>query len=263
MNDYHTPVLLDTAIKFLNVRSGNKYIDATLGGGGHASLIKSKGGLVLGIDQDQDAINNSKNLVDLCVKSNFIHLEEVAKNNNWYPVSGVLLDLGVSVHQIEDSSRGFSYQVDGNLDMRMGNSAVTAAELVNQLSVDQLTKIFKDFGEEPKAKFYAQRIVNSRPILTTLELSNLIGDFSSTQRIFQALRIAVNDELGSLMQVIPQIKNILDSGGRVVIISFHSLEDRIVKQEFNHWAFNHLGNVLTKKPIEGERGSKLRAFEKI
>ncbi len=256
MNSYHTPVLLDTAIDYLNVQPGRKYIDATLGGGGHAQKIKSLGGLVLGLDQDEDAINNSKNLVDLCVKSNFIHLEEVAKANNWYPVSGILLDLGMSMHQIEDSSRGFSYQVDGPLDMRMGNSAVTAAELVNQLSVGQLASLFKDFGEIPEAKTLASKIIENRPIASTLLLASICGKWS--QQAFQALRIAVNDELGALTQVIPQIKNILDTGGRVVIISFHSLEDRIVKNQFKNW-----GIALTKKPIGGERGSKLRAFEKI
>src|SRR3989344_1463859 len=256
MNSYHTPVLLDTAIDYLNVRQGHRYIDATLGGGGHSALIKSRGGLVLGIDQDQDAIDNSKKIVDCVVKSNFIHLEEVAKNNNWYPVSGVLLDLGMSMHQIEDPKRGFSFQKDGPLDMRMGNSAVTAAELINHLPFNHLVKIFKDFGEIPEAKLLAQKIISNRPVTTTIQLSTVCGKWS--QQAFQALRIAVNDELGSLIQVIPQIKNVLEIGGRVVIISFHSLEDRIVKNQFKNW-----GIALTKKPIEGERGSKLRAFEKI
>ena len=256
MSDYHTPVLLDAAINYLNVRPGHKYIDATLGGGGHATQIKAKGGLVLGIDQDEDAINNSKDLVDLCVKSNFIHLEEVAKANNWFPVSGILLDLGMSMYQIEDSARGFSFQKDGPLDMRMGDSAVTATELVNKLSVDQLASILKDFGEIPNAKTLALKIINKRPITNTLLLASICGKWS--QQAFQALRIAVNDELGALTQVIPQIKNILAIGGRAVIISFHSLEDRIVKNHFKNW-----GQMLLKKPIAGERGSKLRAFEKI
>lgn len=256
MSIYHTPVLLDTAINYLNVRPGHKYIDATLGGGGHAQKIKNLGGLVLGLDQDEDAINNSKSLVDLCVKSNFIHLEEVAKANDWFPVSGILLDLGMSMHQIEDSSRGFSFQADGLLDMRMGNSAVTATELVNQLSVGQLTSILKNFGEIPNAKTLALKIIKKRPITNSLLLASICGKWS--QQAFQALRIAVNDELGALTQVIPQIKNLLGSGGRAVIISFHSLEDRIVKNEFKNW-----GITLTKKPIEGQHGSKLRAFEKI
>lgn len=256
MSAYHTPVLLETAVDYLNIRPGHKYIDATLGGGGHSTLIKSRGGLVLGMDQDQDAIDNSKNFVDCAVKSNFIHLEEVAKANNWYPASGVLVDLGMSMHQIEDSSRGFSFQNDGPLDMRMGDSAITAAELVNQLSMTQLASILKDFGEIPGAKALAQKIVNIRPVSTTTELAEVCGKWS--QQAFQALRIAVNDELGALTQTIPQIKNVLEIGGRAVFISFHSLEDRIVKNEFKSW-----GRVLTKKPMEGERGSKLRAFEKI
>lgn len=257
MSNYHTPVLLETAVDYLNVRPGNKYIDATLGGGGHASLIRSRGGQVLGIDQDQDAIDNSKDFADLVIKSNFIHLEEVAKVNNWYPVSGILLDLGMSMHQIEDSSRGFSYQVDGPLDMRMDQGlSANASDLINHFPINHLTKIFKDFGEIPGSKSLASKIIKKRPITNSLLLASICGKWA--QQAFQALRIAVNDELGALTQVIPQIKNLLDSGGRAVIISFHSLEDRIVKNEFKNW-----GITLTKKPIEGQHGSKLRAFEKI
>ena len=261
MNSYHTPVLLDTAVDYLNVRPGRKYIDATLGGGGHSALIKSEGGLVLGLDQDEEAIENSKGCTDKAIKVNFIHLNETAKENSWYPVSGVILDLGVSMHQITDSQRGFSFQADGPLDMRMGNSAVTAAELVNRLSVDQLSSLFKDFGEIPGAKSLATKIVANRPMSTTSQLAKICGKWS--QQVFQALRIAVNDELGALNQAMPQIISVLDNGGRAVIISFHSLEDRIVKNSFNSWANNNLGIVLTKKPIAGERGSKLRAFEKV
>lgn len=256
MSDYHTPVLLNETIEYLNVIAGEKYIDATLGGGGHASAIKSKGGKVLGLDQDSEAIENSKDLVDIAVKSNFTHLEEIAKFHNWSPVSGILLDLGVSMHQFTEGRRGFSIQNDGPLDMRMGDTAITAAELINQLSVDQLASILKDFGEIPGANALAQKIISSRPLVTTGQLATICGKWS--QQVFQALRIAVNDELGALTSVIPQIKNVLKSGGRAVIISFHSLEDRIVKNEFKDW-----GIMLTKKPIDGERGSKLRAYQKI
>lgn len=256
MSGFHTPVLLNEAIYYLNVTPGGKYIDATLGGGGHAAAIKAKGGKVLGLDQDAEAIENSKSLVDVAIKSNFIHLEEVATEHNWLPVAGVLLDLGVSMHQFSEGRRGFSLQNDGPLDMRMGETAVTAAELVNQLSVDQLASIFKDFGEIPAAKALAQKIISNRPLVTTGQLATVCGKWS--QQAFQALRIAVNDELSSLTEVIPQIKNVLGHGGRAVIISFHSLEDRIVKNEFKDW-----GIALTKKPIAGERGSKLRAYQKI
>ena len=257
MTNYHTPVLLEAAVDYLNVQPGQKYIDATLGGGGHAQKIKDFGGLVLGLDQDQDAIDNSRKFVDCAVKSNFIHLEEVVKTNNWYPVSGVLLDLGMSMHQIEDSTRGFSYQTDGPLDMRMDkSSSANASDLINHLSFNHLTKIFNDFGEIPQAKSLAQKIIDNRPVTTTSQLATICGKWS--QQAFQALRIAVNDELGALAQVVPQIKNILVVGGRVVIISFHSLEDRIVKNQFKNW-----GKMLLKKPIAGERGSKLRAYEKI
>lgn len=256
MSDYHTPVLLNEAIEYLNVTRGAKYIDATLGGGGHSAAIKEKGGLVLGLDQDSEAIENSQSLVDVAVKTNFTHLEETVKLHNWLPVSGILLDLGVSMRQFSEGRRGFSIQNNGPLDMRMGDTSITAAELVNQLSVKQLTSILSDFGEIPAAKALAQKIVNHRPIATTSELASICSQWD--QQAFQAIRIAVNDELGSLTQVIPQIKNILDHGGRAVIISFHSLEDRIVKNEFKDW-----GITLTKKPIVGERGSKLRAYQKI
>lgn len=257
MSTYHTPVLLNEAVEYLNVIAGAKYIDATLGGGGHASAIKAKGGKVLGLDQDAEAIENSKNLVDVAVKANFIHLEEVATEHNWLPVAGVLLDLGVSMHQFSEGRRGFSLQNDGPLDMRMdANLPNTAADLINHLPFNHLAKIFKDFGEIAGAKTLAKKIIDARPIMTTSQLANICGKWS--QQAFQALRIAVNDELSSLTEVIPQIKNVLSPGGRAVIISFHSLEDRIVKNGFKDW-----GIMLTHKPIEGERGSKLRAYQKI
>lgn len=256
MSDYHIPVLLDEVVEYLNVVPGANYIDATLGGGGHATAIKAKGGRVLGLDQDPEAIENSKDLVDVAVKTNFIHLEETVKLHNWLPVSGILLDLGVSMHQFTEGRRGFSVQNDGPLDMRMGDMAVTAAELINQLPVNQLANLFKDFGEIPGAKSLAQKIIDARPLTTTSQLATICGKWS--QQAFQALRIAVNDELGALAQVIPQIKKVLDHNGRAIIISFHSLEDRIVKNGFKDW-----GIALTKKPIEGERGSKLRAYQKI
>lgn len=261
MSDFHTPVLLEEAVAYLNVIPGERYVDATLGGGGHAQRIKSLGGMVLGLDQDEEAIENSKNLVDRVVKTNFTHLEDVVRDEKWSPVSGVLLDLGVSMHQITSSQRGFSFQKDGPIDMRMGNSEITAAELVNQLPVAQLTSLFRDFGEIPVAKSLAEKIIANRPLKTTSQLAMVCGQWS--QQAFQALRIAVNDELGSLEQVLPQTLNVLKSGGRAVVISFHSLEDRIVKNTFNSWSDQKLGKVLTKKPIDGERHSKLRAFEKI
>lgn len=262
MSDFHTPVLLEEAVTLLNVVFGERYVDATLGGGGHAQRIKSLGGLVLGLDQDEEAIENSKNLVDRVVKTNFTHLEDVVKSEDWAPVSGVLLDLGVSMHQITSTQRGFSFQKDGPVDMRMDKSLqYSAADLVNQLPVEQLTSLLKDFGEVPVAKLVAQKIVENRPIVTTRQLAEVCGQWS--QQAFQALRITVNDELGSIEQVLPQVFKVLKSGGRAVVISFHSLEDRIIKNTFNVWANQKLGNILTKKPIDGERHSKLRAFEKI
>jgi 16S rRNA (cytosine1402-N4)-methyltransferase len=138
----------------------------------------------------------------------------------------------------------------------MGDTAVIAAELVNQLTIRQLTSLLRDYGEIPSAKILAKKIVSSRPLTTTGQLVNICGKWS--QQVFQALRITVNDELGVLIQTIPQVKNILNSGGRAVFICFHSLEDRIIKNQFKTW-----GQALTKKPILGERGSKLRAYQKI
>jgi 16S rRNA (cytosine1402-N4)-methyltransferase len=161
------------------------------------------------------------------------------------------------MHQLVEAKRGFSFQSDGPLDMRMDTKlTVSAKELVNQLPVDQLTEVFKDYGEIPGAKSLAVKVVNNRPFATTLQLAAVCGKWS--QQAFQALRIAVNDELGALVEVIPQIKSVLGHNGRAVIISFHSLEDRIVKNQFKGW-----GITLTKKPIVGERGSKLRAYQKI
>lgn len=257
---YHQPVLLQEAVDWLAVAPGKKYIDATLGGGGHTQEIKKRGGLVLGLDQDEEAINNSGKLADRFVRTNFVHLEETVKDENWYPVAGILLDLGVSTHQLTANHRGFSYQIDGPLDMRMGNSAVTAAELVNQLSVSQLASLLKDFGEIPVAKQLAVKIIAAKPISTTSQLADICGRWS--QQAFQALRIAVNDELGALEQVLPQSLRVLDKKGRLVVISFHSLEDRIVKNCFKSWTKEKLGRVLTGRPILGERQAKLRAFEK-
>lgn len=251
---YHNPVLLQEAVAFLSVHPGKKYIDCTLGGGGHTRLIIQQGGIVLGLDQDPEALQACPDLDGLTkVQSNFIHLTEVANKHGFNPVSGVLIDLGVSQHQVNTAARGFSFQKDGPLDMRMDKlSPIMAATLVNQLPVNQLSVLFKDFGEIPVAKSLAAKIISARPLNSTLELARVTGKWS--QQAFQALRIAVNDELGALTSVLPQAYNLLEPNGRLVVISFHSLEDRIVKRQFSK------SKLL--KYLEGPKNAKLRAYVK-
>lgn len=252
---YHNPVLLQEAVAFLAVKPGKKYIDCTLGGGGHTSEIIRFGGLVLGLDQDPEALSACPELPGLIkVLTNFIHLTEVANQYGFNPVSGVLIDMGVSQHQVESAARGFSFQKDGPLDMRMDKSSpITAATLINQLPVNQLSVLFKDFGEIPVAKTLAEKILAARPLNSTLELAKVTGRRWS-QQTFQALRIAVNDELGALKSVLPQAYDLLEPGGRLVVISFHSLEDRIVKHQFS--------KLTNQQFITGPKNAKLRTYVK-
>ena len=253
---FHKTVLLQPTVTFLAVKPGGHYVDCTLGGGGHTAEIIRQVGKVLGLDQDPEALQACLDLEGLIkVQSNFIHLAEVVKSHSWQPVLGILLDLGVSEHQIATSGRGFSFQSQGPLDMRMDPSLPNTAEtLINQLPVEQLTSLFQDYGEIPAAKILATKIVAARPLATTDQLAVITGKWS--RQAFQALRIAVNDELGALTEVLSQAQEILAPGGRLVIISFHSLEDRIVKQTLKNM------NTLTAKPVTGEKGSKLRAYVK-
>ena len=261
---FHKSVLLQPACHFLAVKSGGHYVDCTLGGGGHAAEILRQGGKVLGLDQDPDAISACLALPKplgeggpdlILVQSNFIHLAEVVSAHHWQPVLGILLDLGVSEHQINTPGRGFSFQESGLLDMRMDpNLPNTAATLVNQLSVNQLTSLLRDFGEIPVAKLLAVKIIAARPLTTTDQLAAITGKWS--RQAFQALRIAVNDELGALKEILSQAQQILAPGGRLVVISFHSLEDRIVKHTLKNMP------SLTPKPVIGEKGAKLRAYVK-
>lgn len=253
---YHNPVLLQSAVHYLAVQPGGHYVDCTLGGGGHTTEIIGLGGLVLGLDQDPDALQACPDLDHLTkVRSNFIHLSDVVREFEWQPVRGILIDLGVSEHQINTPERGFSFQSSGPLDMRMDPSlSNTAATLVNQLPVEQLASIFKDFGQIPVAKPLALKIISARPLATTDQLAKITAKWS--RQAFQALRIVVNDELGALSSVLVQARDILAPQGRLVVISFHSLEDRIVKNTMKDWI------TLTPKPVIGEKNAKLRAYEK-
>ncbi len=271
---YHVPVLLQEVSQFLDVQPQELYIDATLGGGGHTQAIISAGGKVLGLDQDADAIAATPDHPQLTkVKANFIHLAECAKEQGWIPASGVLFDLGIASHHIDDASRGFSFQREGPLDMRMDRDLPnTAATLVNSLSEKDLGRILFQFGELINANQLSRKIVAARPVITTCQLAKVVGNPDSVRRVFQALRIAVNDELGAITAALPQAFGVLRPGGRIVVISFHSLEDRIIKDQFNNWQNTGLGEVLTVSPViasvaEVSRNSrsasaKLRAFKK-
>lgn len=289
---YHISVLLQETIDFLNVTDGKKYIDATLGGGGHTTQILKRGGTVLGIDTDQDAIDYVGQTLpaDLrdhltIAKGNFKDIDRLAREKAFGKVAGILFDFGISSHHVDDAKRGFSFQKEGPLDMRMDKDlGVSAADLVNVLHKGQLIELFQKFGEERFARLIAQGIVKARqdhPITTTTELSQIINrvvpwsakHINPATRIFQALRIAVNDELTSIEEALPKALSLLEPNGRLVVISFHSLEDRIVKNAFLAFAEKGAGRIITKKPViptEAEqeankrsRSAKLRVFEKI
>jgi 16S rRNA (cytosine1402-N4)-methyltransferase len=243
----HSPVLLNEVLDGLEVNAGGTYIDCTLGAGGHARAILERSdpdGRLLGIDQDPAAIQLSENqLISYgdrvtLVSDSFVRLEANASVEGFIPSDGVLLDLGVSSLQLDNGERGFSFQTDGPLDMRMDpKGEMTAEHLVNELTEAKLADIIVKYGEEPKAKAIARAIVRGRPVRTTLQLAHVVaraagrrGRIHPATRTFQALRIAVNGELEALSTVLPQTVAVLARGGRVAIISFHSLEDRLVKE---------------------------------
>jgi 16S rRNA (cytosine1402-N4)-methyltransferase len=244
----HKPVLLGKAVEALQVQPGKRYVDCTLGSGGHASAILEKlvpDGKLLGIDTDPEAINMAKTrLADyagstIIVNDNFANLETICRENNFLPVRGILFDLGLSSTQLEISERGFSFQHDGPLDMRFSpTQGLSAADIVNNLPEDKLSLLIKTYGEERYSKRIARCIIKNRPISSTLQLAGIVekaigshrGKIHPATRTFMALRIAVNRELENLITALRQAVNCLDHQGRLVVISYHSLEDRIVKQ---------------------------------
>ncbi len=291
----HIPVLLQETLEGLCLKAGSVVLDGTLGGGGHAEEILKKigpKGILIGLDQDEEAINRCRKRLQafshqlILAKSNFRNLGEILAQSKVLSVDAVLLDIGVSSYQFDTPERGFSFRFDGSLDMRMDQSGgVTAADLVAGLSEKELADLFFHFGEERKSRTIARWIVEARqakPIRTTRELAELIesrvpakvryGRLHPATRVFQALRIAVNGELEVLEEGIAQALKVLKPGGRVAVITFHSLEDRIVKNFFR--AEKEKGNLLliNKKPIvPGEqeieandraRSAKLRIAEK-
>ncbi|TET25982.1 MAG: 16S rRNA (cytosine(1402)-N(4))-methyltransferase RsmH [Dehalococcoidia bacterium] len=244
----HIPVLLDEAIEALAVQPGGRYIDCTLGAGGHAAAIlerSSPGGQLLGIDADPEAIKVASARLEACkdsallVNDNFAHLQSICLKYDFFPVHGILLDLGLSSLQLASNERGFSFQHDAPLDMRFSpTQEITAADIINTFPESKLTHIIKEYGEEDYSHQIVRRIIQKRPIRTTLHLAKIIeqavggrrGRIHPATRTFQALRIAVNQELEHLPSVLKQALSLLGFEGRLVVISYHSLEDRIVKQ---------------------------------
>lgn len=252
----HISVMREEVIESLNIKADGIYIDGTAGGGGHSQVIVSKlsqKGLLLAIDQDPDAIKTvtekfKKNKNVIICKGNFSNMRELANEQGVHSVDGVLLDIGVSSHQLDETQRGFSYHTDAPLDMRMSKSGPTAADLVNELSEKEISKILSEYGEEKFSFMIARAIVKRRAeksIETTLELAEIIkaavpakvrrGDKHPARKSFQALRIAVNGELDALSEGLDAAFELLNKNGRLAVITFHSLEDRIVKQRMKAW----------------------------
>jgi 16S rRNA (cytosine1402-N4)-methyltransferase len=246
--DYHIPVLLEEVVHFLTPTRGSLFLDGTLGGGGHTRRLLEEGANVIGLDQDPDALDFSRRMLSgfgdsfSAIQANFRSYGDLlATVGIQHGLDGILLDLGVSSRQLENAGRGFSFQTDGPLDMRMNPSAeLTAETVVNQWEEDELIRVFREYGEERAAKRIARAIVLARrqqTISTTLQLANLVesvvprrGRQHPATRVFQALRIAVNDEFGALESALDEAHQWLRPGGRLAVITFHSLEDRIVKK---------------------------------
>ena len=303
----HISVLLHEVLKELNPQTNQRFIDATVGAGGHAEAIlkaTAPDGQVLALDADPTALDIARQRLSpyghriFFVNVNFDQVAYIARRNNFVPVQGVLFDLGVSSMHLNATERGFSFQSDGPLDMRFDPSGpTTAADLVNNLSQTELADILYRFGEERNSRVIAQAIVAARPLYTTRDLADVVARSMGKRRqarihpatrTFQALRIAVNDELGALRSTLPEATALLAPGGRLAVISFHSLEDRIVKNFFireskecicapeqptctcNHRATLH---IITRKPITASnhevstnpraRSAKLRVAELI
>lgn len=247
----HIPVLHDEVLAGLLIRPGGRYVDATLGAGGHAAGIldaSAPDGRLLGLDADPQAVSFARERLQaygdraILEVGNFRHLGKLAHSRGFDGVDGVLLDLGISSRQLADAKRGFSFNAQGPLDMRLNpGQGRTAADLVNTLSETALADLLWEYGEERHSRRIARAIVAARPIETTGQLAELVAKrvghrekIHPATRTFQALRIATNEELAALSESLPQSRDLLRAGGRLAVISFHSLEDRIVKQFFRH-----------------------------
>lgn len=288
----HQPALLEEVLKYLNPQPGENFIDGTVGFGGHALAILEKNkphGKVLGIEREAKVLDILKNTAPtprlILVCGNFVNLKEIIKKNNFDSVDGILLDLGLSSWQIDKSGYGFSFQKDEPLLMNSSENQLTAERVVNEWSEEELNDIFREYGEERYARSIARVICQIRrlqPIKTTKQLVEAIKQAVPARyqhrrihfatKTFQALRIVVNNELENLENVLPQTLEVLKSNGRLVVISFHSLEDRIVKHFFREESKKEHLEILTKKPIQPtdkevelnprSRSAKLRAVVK-
>ncbi|MCH2674038.1 MAG: 16S rRNA (cytosine(1402)-N(4))-methyltransferase RsmH [Dehalococcoidia bacterium] len=302
----HNPVMVPEILKYLDVVSGGRYIDCTLGEGGHSKSIldaSNPGGEVLGIDADHEAIEVSKSRLEkyqdraIFVNDNFRNLRKIAMRRNFIPAHGILLDLGVSSLQLNIETRGFSFMRKSPLDMRFSfNQKLTADQVVNTFQENEIADILYHFGDERRARKIAKIIVENRPIKHSNELAEIIKKkiYISNHKInpatktFQALRIYINEELSALSEVLEQSLEIIGIGGRLAVISYHSIEDRIVKNYFRRESkyciclpnvikceCNHEPKlkVITKKPISPSsneiisnrrsRSAKLRVIERI
>jgi 16S rRNA (cytosine1402-N4)-methyltransferase len=292
----HVPVLLEQSLEYLNVRRGGVVVDATLGFAGHSSAIARKlgpEGRLIAFDRDEQAMEMAKaRLASVAeelgsemptvefVPRPFSEIAEVIASAS---LDGLLADFGVSSMHLDQAHRGFSFRADGPLDMRMDpRSELTAARVVNQADEEDLANLIYEYGEERRSRRIAGAIVRARPVTTTAELARIVAGCAPpikgekihpATRTFQAIRIHVNDELGEIQSLLKSAESLLKPGGRVVLISFHSLEDRLVKDKFKEAAKQGSLSVLTKKPVIAthqeslrnprSRSAKLRAAEKI
>lgn len=305
----HIPVLKNETIELLNIKPNGIYVDGTIGGAGHSKAIQEKAKIakLIGIDQDIEALETAKkNLAEfgntVFINDNFRNIDAILGGLNIQAVDGILVDIGVSSYQIDSAERGFSFRFDAKLDMRMSRANdFSAFELVNEYSEEELTRVIRDYGEEKFAKSIARHIVKAREeklIETTKELEKIIlssvprykgqDGKSNVQRTFQAIRIEVNAELDALKEFIDKAVELLKPKGRLAIISFHSLEDRIVKQKFKELAtgcicppdfpicvcgHKPVVKLITKHPVEATKEellinprsapAKLRVIEKL
>jgi len=299
--EYHRPVLAEVVVELMAPVLPGVVVDATFGGGGHTRRMLDEFGdevTVIAMDRDPEALANARGLRATVIEANFAEIDTAVAAVTDEPISGVLFDFGVSSHQLDEPVRGFSYRREGPLDMRMGPDAtLSAAEIVNEWPADEIARILREYGEEPLARRLARAIVAARPIDSTATLSTVIADAMPAarrraghpaRRTFQAIRIAVNAELEAVAAGVSKSVDLVRPGGRVVAISYHSLEDRIVKQEFNARARGctcppdlpvcACGDtaevrVLTRKPVRAgaeeiainnrARSAVLRAVEKV
>ncbi len=302
---YHQPVLLSEVLEYLQPGPGKLMFDGTLGGGGHTAAMLEQGARVVSMDKDDQALQYAAERLKpfgerfCALRGDFRRFPEILAETGVQGFDGMLVDIGVSSHQLDDAERGFSFMRDGPLDLRMDRSSgQSAADWLQTVSAEEMERAFRDYGEEPRARRIAQAIVNARkhkPLQRTLQLAELIatvnpkhGPRNPATLVFQALRIVVNDELGALHDFLAAAPRWLKPNGRLAVISFHSLEDRIVKQTFQHLSKPFLDRpewpeprpnpecvlrLLTKKPVEGSpaevlanpraRSARLRVAERL